>query len=470
MRTHLFPGSDPDGLGLVLAGLRQVASLPRHQRSGPHPGTRGTTRDEWEFFPEEGAPGDVLLDELERLARSAVQVSRPGWMGHMDPPPTWSSVLGAAVAALLNNNMLLPEMSPSFTVLEERIIKGFAAEIGLGDEAAGRLTAGGSLANLLALAVARDRWLHRHVEGGGSRHEGLSRMTVVASADAHASIARAAALVGLDPDEGLLGVAPDEDGRLSESSVEEAVTEAESRGRRCFCLVGTAGTTVLGAVDPLRSLARVARQRDLWFHVDGAYCGSLALLPERKATLLGGLEEADSITVNPQKWLYVAKVCALVLFREIGPWRHAMGASLPYGSSGGDAPAGIEGTRQADVLKLRLSLLQMGRRTFAHLVDESFEMTRRVVSEVRSRPYLELAADPMTNIVVLRWKGDDGNERTARLRQWLLERERIFLSLPLYRDRRWLRAVLLNPLTDEATIRRLFASIDTFAAAEGGAP
>lgn len=130
--NQCFPGSDPAGLRLVIEGLQRVAPLWRQPLSEPQPGTRETTQAGWEFFPEEGAPAAVLLDELERLARSAVQVSRPEWMGHMDPPPTWSSVLGAASAALLNNNMHMSEMSHSFTVLEERIIKAFASEIGLG--------------------------------------------------------------------------------------------------------------------------------------------------------------------------------------------------------------------------------------------------------------------------------------------------------------------------------------------------
>lgn len=447
---------------MILEGLERVG------RRGTPPGDPGAA-GRFELFPAQGASPEALLHELDRLAADAADVHGPGWMGHMDPPPVWSSILGAAASALLNNNLLMEELSPSFTHLEKEVVSAFAAELGFGDAATGTLTAGGSLANLLALAAARNDRLARCEREGEARSEALARLSVVTSEDAHTSIGKAVGLLGLDPTDGLLSVPAGPDGAVDASRLAEVVEAAERRGRCCFCIVATAGTTVLGAIDPLAEVAVAARRHGAWYHVDAAYAGPLAFLPERRAALLQGLEEADSVIINPQKWLYVAKVCALVLFQDGARARSGLDWPVPYAQphhEGGTAGSiNLEGTRHADVLKLRLALLQMGRASYSALVDRSFALTELLAAEVAARPFLELAARPATNIVVFRWRGD-ADSRTTRLQRWLLDRAGIFLSLPTYRGQRWLRAVLLNPLTNEDTIRSLFACVDAFAASE----
>lgn len=457
-------------LDTLIEGLRRTAEIASERSAaGPVEESRTARR---QLLPDRAAGEDELLAELERVARGAVAVGDPGWMGHMDPPPTWTSVLGASAGALLNNNMLTPEMSPSFTELEEEVVQGFAHELGFGPEARGTLTAGGTIANLLALLVARnDRLAREPVE----RHEALSRLTIVTSADAHISISKAAMILGLDPGRGVLLVDPDRTGRLDPDVVSDAIDAAEAEGRVCFAVVATAGTTVLGAIDPLAPLARVASQRDAWYHVDAAYAGALALSPTRRA-VLSGIEEADSVTLAPQKWLYVAKACALILFGDGSRWARAARSSLPYALPGapGDAPSlRVEGTRSADILKLRLSLWQLGRSGCEELFTRCFEMAAGFEARVRDRPFLELAAPRSTNIVVFRCVADasgDDPSHTEALQGRLLERAGVFLSLPVYREGRWLRAVLLNPFTETATIDGAFALIDEFARERGWTP
>lgn len=475
------PGPDPafiagptsPSLDTVAEGMRRVAATLEAQRpldlgegEEAHSGPPSTV-----LVPDEGLLPDELLDELVALARDSTRVAHPGWMGHMDPPPTWASVLAAGAAALLNNNLLSREMSPSFTGLEKEVLAGLARELGLGPGAAGTFTAGGSVANLLALAVARNIRLRRLREAGGHRYDALSRMTVVTSADAHASVRRAAGILGLDPDEGVLEVAAAGSGTLDPAATRRAVEAAEGRGRLCFALVATAGTTVLGAIDPLAALGGLARERGMWFHVDAAFAGTLALTRARRG-LVEGLGKADSVTFNPQKWLYVAKVCAVVLFRDRDLWLRGSTGPLPYTLPGEDSHAAglrIEGTRHADVLKLRLALLQLGRTGVERLVERSFSLAELVEGEVRRRPYLELAAPRQTSIVVFRCAAHPGTgtDATSRLHRWLLERANVFLSLPLHRGDRWLRTVLINPATDAETVKRVFSEADAFARAEG---
>lgn len=475
MKDLFVDAASDSGLQPILAGLQEVAQAAARRRSVlpslPGAGASSVSAaldaaSGKELLPEEGVSTEELYRDLGRLSEGAALVARPGWLGHMDPPPTWASVLGSASAAVLNNNMLMAETAPSFTRLEADVTEDLAREMGLGPRPSGAFTAGGSLANLLALAVAREEHLRRSAEGGTDRGGELSRLTVVASEDAHTSIDRAAVVLGLDPKRGVSRCATDADGRMDVTKVERAIQEAEDAGQRCFCLVATAGTTVLGAIDPLAALADVAASSGLWFHVDAAYGGPLRL-SRRRRSLLEGIERADSVTVNPQKWLYVAKVCALALFSDRAVWQRATAGHVPYampGKRGRSRTTGqLEGTRPADVLKLWLSMRQMGRRGVERVVERAFRLTRYFAAEVRGRPFLRLAAAPQTNIVVFAWSGGDAihaEARTAALQRRLLADADVFLSLPEHRGRRWLRAVLLNPFTDEKTINRLFEVID----------
>lgn len=417
-------------------------------------------------LPSRGVPPEDLLDELDELLDGAMRPSRPGWIGHMDPPPTWASVLGATVAAVVNNNMLASEMGPSFARLETRLAGWFAAAFGLGSRSGGMLTAGGTLANLLCLAVARNRALESMSDTRGAA---LSRLTVLTSGDAHVSVDKAAMVLGLDPDEGVLRVPTDRRGRLDPARVASSLEGAQASGRTVFCLVATAGTTVLGAVDPLGPLARLARARGTWLHVDAAYGGALILHPAHR-TVLDGIGHADSVTFNPQKWMYVAKTCAMALFADAGEWRRLVGGTLPYVPDRGTTPppgaVQVEGTRHADALKLWLSLRSVGRAGYAELVDLGIERARAVANEIETRPGLRLAAPPDTSIVAFRPR-ECGDAEIAELRRSLLEEAAVFLSLPRWRDERWLRGVLLNPFTRTSTIERLFDVVDRCVAPQG---
>lgn len=459
-------GFDPD---LWKEGLERTAraaldpSLPVVPSAEPPDGPP--------FLPDEGVGREDLLDELERLSRGAARLSHPGWIAHMDPPPTAASVLGSASAALLNNNLLARELSPSFTTIERKLTAAMSEALGLGPGSGGVLTSGGTTANLLALLAARETALDRIAADGQDRAAALPRLFVATSADAHVSIPKAARVLGIHPEAGVLAVEPAADGRLAPDRTAAAIRGAEEEGRRCFALVATAGTTVLGAIDPLDALADVASDAGAWYHVDAAYGGPLALSPSRR-DLLEGIERADSVTVNPHKWLYVARACAMALFRDTAAGRRATGGEdLPYAPSESDGPPpveGIEGTRPADALKLRLSLLAMGRSGFEALVERSFALAARIESEVLRRSFLTLAAPRGTNLVVFRFGFRDAPDGpTIELRDRLEERADVFVSLPRFRGRRWIRTVTLNPALEESTIERVFAVADALATERG---
>lgn len=436
---------------------------------------------------EHPASEDLLFDRLERLLEGSANLAHPGYTGHMDTAPTTISVLGDLVAAAVNNNMLFAEMSPTLSALEHRLLGRLARRFGLGAGAGGVLTAGGTLANLQALAVARNRALDCLREGLASRERGV----ILASEDAHASIDKAAMLLGL----GTAGVVPvdvDTGGRMDPDALEERIRRSRRAGRRPFCVVGTAGTTVSGAIDPLDRIAGICQAHDLWFHVDAAYGGAL-IFSDRLRRRLAGIELADSLTFNPHKWLFVARTCSMVLFRDAELLERHFRVAAPYssdpgappdgqGEMGGRATAdrpelgeiGVQGTRHADVLKLWLTLQHLGPDGIARLVEVGCELATRLAAGLRRRPFLELSGDrsePDTGVVCFRgtpgwidqWEWDVWN---AGLQRHLASHCGVFLSLPSHRGGRWLRAVLLNPHLDEAFLESLLERIDGYAEAD----
>ncbi len=396
----------------------------------------------------------------------------PGYIGHMDTIPTTVSVLGDLVASAVNNNMLSVEMSPVFSELEVRLTEKIADEFGLGPDAGGVLCSGGSLANLHALTVARNQAFNVHKEG----LVGVGRKPVLfASEVAHTSLQKAAMLVGLGTD-AVIPIETDDNSRMDPNALEQAIEKAEREDRAPFCVIATAGTTTTGNIDPLPAIRDVADEHDLWFHVDAAYGGAL-VFSEAECGRLDGIESADSVTFNPQKWCYVAKTCAMALFADEDILQEDFRIGAPY-MRGNDAipnlgELSVQGTRRADILKLWLTFQHLGRDGLEQLIDESYRLTALIRDRVVKHDALELASRPEMNIICFRavpeWcpseKQDDLNNR---LQQTLLSEHDIFVSLPTYRDNRWLRVVLLNPFTGEETLQRLFGGIDGFLNAEQG--
>jgi glutamate/tyrosine decarboxylase-like PLP-dependent enzyme len=463
---------DPSGSNRsdIEALFQQVGQqlLDYLSQAGQHSPLPQATADWFPGIPETSTEIPAVMDSLHTILFQSMNPAHPGYMGHMDPLPTTVSIVGDWVAAALNNNMLSVEMSPALSRLEPLLMQEIAQLFGLGDRAGGLLVSGGTLANLQALTLARNVKLDC-VHSGLTQH---SRPVLFASQRAHTSIQKAGMVMGLGT-QGVVLIPTNHRGQMDVEVLEAKLQDALAMGWTPFAVVATAGTTVTGNIDPLSAVAAIARRYDLWLHVDAAYGGAIAFSPSQRHRLRG-IEQADSVTFNPQKWLYVAKTCASVMFREMDLLTSHFRIVAPYMNTESHwanlGEISVQGTRHADVLKLWLTLQHLGKAGCAALIDASYALTEHFVEQIRQRPYLKLASEPDMNVVCFRGcpaevPTDQWNDWNTGLQAYLLTNQHSFLSLPILDGARWLKAVLLNPFITEAQITELFQQVDRYCAA-----
>ena len=400
-----------------------------------------------------GLDADALLADLQLVMDGAYNPNHPGALAHLDPPPLAASIAADLVCAGLNNNLLAEELSPSLSLLERRLCAWLAERLGLPTGSGGVAASGGTLSNLMALVTAR------RAAGLAIRGDAV----VLASADAHVSLAKAVAVMGLPP-QALIPVAVCADGRLDPAALEQRLTALQRRDGAVIAVVATAGTTVRGAVDPLGPIAALCRRHGVWLHVDGAI-GAVFGLSDRHRHRVAGLELADSITVNPQKLLGITKTSSLLLLARPALLHNAFATGLPYmepswgGGHGGEC--GLQGSRPGEVLKLWLGLRQLGLNGIAALLDGAIERRRQLERclacdglEVRGGPLHLLAFTPA------RRSAAAATSWTLDTRQLLLA-EGLMLSRPLHAGRHHLKAVLGNPHTRTSHLQKLAALVHT---------
>jgi L-2,4-diaminobutyrate decarboxylase len=400
-----------------------------------------------------GLEPSALLDDLHLVMEGAFNPCHPGALAHLDPPPLTASVVADLIAAGLNNNLLAEELSPSLSRLERSLTAWMACRLGLGEGAGGVAASGGSLSNLMALVVARHR----------AQLQGRSEAVVFCSCDAHVSIGKALAVMGL-PADALHPLAVAADGGLDPEALAAGLATAQRAGRPVLAVVATAGTTVRGAVDPIAPIANLCREAGIWLHVDGSIGGVFGL-SESLEQLVPDLGLADSLTVNPQKLLGITKTSSLLLLRQPQLLANTFATGLPYmepswaDAHGGEC--GLQGTRPAEILKLWLGLRQLGLEGVDALLSGAVQRRQRLQQlleplalDCLSGPLHLLAFTPRgaTHEQAARW--------SSATRQLLLDRQ-VMLSRPLHQGRHHLKAVLGNPYTADAQLQAIACTVAT---------
>ena len=344
----------------------------------------------------------------EVLAPACISIDHPRYFSFIPCAPTPASTLFDLVvgASSIYGGSWLEGSGAVYA--ENQALRWLADLAGLPAGAGGVFVQGGTLANLSALVAARHA--ARAAAGGGEGGVAFSgrRAALVASAEAHSSIASAAAAMDID----VLLAEPDSSGRLTGAGVRACLDAAAApASRQVFAVVATAGTTNLGIVDDLRSVGEVARAEGLWFHVDGAY-GGAAMAAGSARALFDGIELCDSFVVDPHKWLFAPYDCAALLYREpeLARRAHSQHASylepLRTGDDWSPSDYALHLTRRARGLPFWFSLASYGTKAYEAAIERTLAVARYAAEAVRGRSgYLQLLGEPDLSVVGFRRLG-----------------------------------------------------------------
>ncbi|NOT33724.1 MAG: aminotransferase class V-fold PLP-dependent enzyme [Candidatus Eisenbacteria bacterium] len=396
------------GHATVDAMSRYVATL--RERPVHQPTTAARIRERLDSALPQG-PAD--FDEVLRTFHEVmVPMSRhsghPRMFGYVQSPGTPVAALADFIASTLNSNVTAWRSAPAAAEIERLSIDWIRQILGVESGAAGLFVSGGSMANLTALATARRAKASTDVARAGARSEPRA-MRLYASAETHHSIAKAAALLGIGADHVRL-IEVDERSRVRVDELIDRIEEDVREGYLPFCVVANAGTVATGAIDPLETLAEVARRFGLWLHVDASYGGFAALAPSVRQRFVG-LREADSIALDPHKWLYLPIDCGCVLFRDPSTARATFAHDAEYTRVMERDPDqtfafwdyGPELSRRFRALKVWALLRCVGVRALGEAIEANIDCARHFERLVEASEDFEMLAPVELSIFCFRY-------------------------------------------------------------------
>lgn len=367
-----------------------------------------------EAAPEDPEPlADILADYARLVEPNATHWQHPGFLAYFGTTASGPGILGEMLTAALGQNPMLWRTSPIGTELEQVVVDWLRQGFGLPDAFDGLLTDTASTSTLIALAAARESaGIDVGAQGLGGR-EGLPGMRVYASAEAHSSIEKACMTLGLGR-AGLARVPTNDAFAMDVGALEAAIAADRAAGRLPIAIVATIGTTSSTSVDPVAAIAAIAEREGLWLHVDAAYAGAVALIPERRAPF-ARWERADSIVVNPHKWLFTPLDASLLMTRRMPALRAAfslvpeylrtLDRSTPVRDYHEYTP---QLGRRFRALKLWVQLRWFGLAGLRRRIERHLELAQAFVDWVVADPDWELLAPVPFSTVCFRWNPAGG--------------------------------------------------------------
>ncbi len=473
-------------------------------------------------FTDSEVPAEPLSPAryVEYLAANVVpycnRIAAPRSLAHMNQGLPYFMRSLARLLTAMNQNLTKFDASRALSLCERqalavmhRLVYDCAARFyerhaQNGDSTLGVVTSGGTVANITALWAARNDSLGPRGDFGGVEREGLlaalrhyryADAVVIGPESMHYSFTKAAGLLGIS-ERGLIRVPTDYRGRMDLAALRETVAACRARGAHVIAIVGVAGSTDAGAIDPLAEIADVADEANAHFHVDAAWGGPLLFSDEYRSRL-AGIERADSVTIDGHKQLYLPLGVGLVLFRQ-PQFARAIEKHANYLSRPGSADLGmrsLEGSRPGTALYLHAGLKVIGRDGYAALVNDSIRKVRHMADAICVRPEFELLMEPDANVVLYRYVPEscrmdvlsgDLREEHNRALNHLNERVhkaqrragRTYVSRTTLFNTRYgrgvpvvaFRAVVANPLTTEADLAAVLEDQRALAAAVEAKP
>ncbi len=420
-------------------------------------------------LPAGGAAPEAIVDRAARLLfEASVFNGHPRFMGYITSSAAPIGALAELLAASVNPNCGGYGLSPVATVIEEQTVAWIAELVGAAPGSSGLLVSGGNMANMIGFWAARAAKATWPMRTDGVGAASASRMTAYCSAETHTWVQKAADLSGLGTD-AVRWIPVDRDQRMRVDELRAQIAADRAAGLLPFLVVGTAGTVATGAVDPLEEMAGVCEAEGLWFHVDGAY-GAPAALARDAPRDLEAMRRADSIAVDPHKWLYAPLEAGCTLVRDAAYLRGAFSYTPDYyhfHEGIAEPPPnyyeyGPQNSRGFRALKVWMGLQQVGRDGYARMIDEDMRLSRELFALARAHPEIEAVTQSLS-IATFRYvpPGVDPEspaslEPLNRLNERVLERVQAggtaFVSNAMLNGRFLLRSCIVNFRTDASDL------------------
>lgn len=410
-------------------------------------------------LPEHGTdPGALLADTARQLFDHSLFNAHPRFFGYITAPPAPIGILGDFLASALNANLGSWALSPAATEIEVQTVRWIAELLGFPESCGGLLVSGGNLANIVCLLAARGagaRWDIRAkgVAGGSGR-----QLVAYASKETHTWIQKGADIGGLGTD-AIRWIETTDALQMDVAALRRAIDRDVAAGCLPFLVVGTAGSVSTGVIDPLSEIAAVCREKGIWFHVDAAYGGFAASVPDGPPELRG-LREADSVAVDPHKWLYAPLEAGCALVRDREALRRAFSYHPPYyhfdDSVVNFVDYGLQNSRGFRALKVWLALRQVGAEGYRRMISEDIALSRAMADAIERHPETELLTQALS-ITTFRFVPADLqnvggdmqieeylNDLNAALLDALQRGGELFVSNAVIKGRFALRACIVN--------------------------
>ena len=420
-----------------------------------------------ETLPEEGLR-EAALDALVKV----MDLSRAPsgrFFGYVLGSGEPVAALADLLASVLNQNVTAWRSAPAAVTIERQVIRWIARALGCG-EMTGSFCGGGSSANLMALAMAREARLRANEHGA---QPGI----VYTSTEAHMSMAKAVALLGLGR-QSLRWIPVDAGLRMDVGALERAIAEDLAAGRTPLAVVASGGTVSTGAIDSLEAISTVCRPHGIWLHVDGAYGVPAALVAPEK---FRGLSEADSLSLDLHKWMYQPVDCGMLLYKDPSRARAAFSYTGEYARVLETEPdegfaffeESTELSRRFRALKIWLSLRYHGLGAFRMAIRADLEHARQLAAEIRNTPQLELLAPVELSAVCFRYCGAPGrgldlDATNADILRRVIGKGRVYLSNASVQGHFALRACFVNHRTRAEDVALIIPEVLAAARAAGG--
>ncbi len=414
--------------------------------------------------------GERLAQFLKKYLESTTRLLHPAYLAHQVGTSHYAGALASLIDGFTNNPMAIYEMGPGAASIEWFIINWLLEKVGwhpqplrMPDRPAqvfggGVLTHGGSLANLTALVAARSKMAPHAWQEGNPRD-----LVLLAPAESHYSIARAAGIMGLGR-KAVYPMAVDEKGVVIPQKLPEVYVRLKNEGKKVFAVVANGCSTAAGLYDPIREIGEFCNAHDLWFHIDGAQ-GASALLSQKHKKRLDGVELADSLIWDAHKLMRTPSLCTAVLVKDFRTIDQAFQQEASYLFHEKEQPGfdfihrTVECTKAGLGLKWFFVLAALGKQGLEKHVDDQFELARQAYDYIESQPEFDCAVAPQSNILCFRLAGSD--QLQLDIRDKLIAQGEFYLSTTAFGGQRYLRMVFNHPHTNLDDIKQLIQNIRT---------